>query len=258
MEQIRSFDVSKAGTRKYWCLQNVRLGYGLPAKYPTAYVDWQNNIQHKNANLPEGVDVPVYWSLTLTLDGKTANYGHVAVSTGGKIWSDGQWFSSVDDLNQRYLGGKGAYLGWGEKVEGINVVKGGKMLVDEEIELEHRIALGRGSTAEERNNWRGKDSLLLTKGLWANKIVQARINKANRYDVVLSQRDTLQSALNDAKATIENLSQRPTKAEYQDMEAKLTGIIADLEKALAEEPTESEVVKSWFSKLIDRITVWIR
>lgn len=123
--QLKQFNLSTAGTKKYWCLQNVRLGYGLPAKYPTARSDWNNNLkQHKNKTFPVGVAVPVYWSLTLTLDGVTADYGHIAVRMpDGRIWTDGIFYANVDSLNRYYLNGRGIYLGWGESVEGIRVVK---------------------------------------------------------------------------------------------------------------------------------------
>lgn len=124
MIQVRPFVISNAGTQKYWCLQNVRLGYSIPAYYSTAKKAWNGTIQHKNSSFPSGCAVPVFWSLYLTLDGVYADYGHVAVRLAdGRYWTDGRYYNSLDSLNRYYLSGRGTYLGWGESVNNLRVVK---------------------------------------------------------------------------------------------------------------------------------------
>lgn len=123
MQQVRPFVIANASTDKYWCLQNVRRGYGIPAYYSTARKAWNGTQQHKDRNFPAGCAVPVFWSLHLTLDGVYADYGHIAVRLAdGRIWTDGRYYANVDTLNAGYLGGKGVYLGWGESVNNVKVI----------------------------------------------------------------------------------------------------------------------------------------
>jgi uncharacterized protein YoxC len=121
--QVKPFNVASAGTTKYLCLQNVRLGYGISALYLTATKAWNGTQQHADRNFPAGCSVPVFWSLFLTLDGVYADYGHVAVRLAdGRIWTDGRYYANVDELNSSYLGGKGKYLGWGESLNNVKVI----------------------------------------------------------------------------------------------------------------------------------------
>ena len=123
-KQVQPFIVTRAGTKPYWCLQNVRLGYGLAAHYEYALLDWQNNIaKHADQNFPAGVDVPVYFNWTGTVGGVNKNWGHIAVRlSDGRVWTDGKYFANVNELSRNYLGGQ-SYLGWGESVENIRVVQ---------------------------------------------------------------------------------------------------------------------------------------
>lgn len=122
--QTRPFVIANAGTVKYLCLANVRKGYGIPAKYDYAYLDWQNNAkQHPDQNYPAGVAVPVYFSWVGTVGGVNKNWGHIAVRLpDGRIWTDGRYYNSVGELLNNYLS-NGRYLGWGESVNGIRVVR---------------------------------------------------------------------------------------------------------------------------------------
>lgn len=122
-KQTRHFDTSKGGTVKYMCLSNSRKGYEIAARYETASIAWRNTVQHTGA-IPAGLAVPVFWDWYGTLEGKYDNYGHVAVRLpDGRIWTDGRYYSSVDELNRLYLSGKGKYLGWGETLNGVRVVE---------------------------------------------------------------------------------------------------------------------------------------
>jgi len=122
-KQIVGFNPAIAGTTKYLCLSNVRKGYGIAAKYASAWQAWQNTQQHTDA-IPGGVAVPVFWEWTGTVDGITANYGHIAVSLpDGRVWTDGKYYANTATLNTSYLAGRGKYVGWGETLNGVRVVE---------------------------------------------------------------------------------------------------------------------------------------
>lgn len=123
MIQVKHFNPALGGTTKYLCLSNVRKGYSIPALHQYAKQDWDNNVQHKDRNFPQGCSVPVYWSWTGKVDGVTKDWGHIAVRLpDGRIWTDGRYYANVDTLNTNYLSGKGTYLGWGELVNKVRVV----------------------------------------------------------------------------------------------------------------------------------------
>ena len=110
-EQVKSFSPSKMGTKKGMCLQNVRLGFGIPAKYASAKEDMQANKRagtlHPISSLPTNVAVPVY------ID-STSQYEHIIVSDKGTYYSDGVKISKDKYKN---------YFGWGELCDGVRVVK---------------------------------------------------------------------------------------------------------------------------------------
>lgn len=124
MTQVKPFNPALGGTTKYLCLSNVRKGYSIPALHQFAKQDWDNNVQHKDRNFPQGCSVPVYWSWTGKVDGVTKDWGHIAVRLAdGRVWTDGRYYANVDTLNTNYLSGKGTYLGWGELVNNVRVVR---------------------------------------------------------------------------------------------------------------------------------------
>ena len=63
-KQVKNFNIKKMGTKKGYCLQNVRLGFGIPAKYASAKVDMEANKKagtlHDMSTIPTNVAVPVY------------------------------------------------------------------------------------------------------------------------------------------------------------------------------------------------------
>jgi len=119
--QVKAFNQAKGGKVKYFCLRNVRLGYGIPAKYDTAWQAWGKTKQHKNRNVPK-LDVPLYYSYITTLDGVRKNYGHIAVKlANGKVWSDGKTYTNSASLEKAMPAIK--YVGWGESVNEVKVIK---------------------------------------------------------------------------------------------------------------------------------------
>lgn len=111
-KQIKSFDPSKMGTKKGWCLQNVRLGFGIPnGTMPSAKADMEFNKSkgalHPMSEYPSNCAVPVY------LD-TTSPYDHVICDDHGTLWSDGKRLSSLDGFT---------VYGWGEYCDTVRVVE---------------------------------------------------------------------------------------------------------------------------------------
>ena len=112
-KQVKPFDQSKGGKKPGYCLQNTRLGYGIAPKYDNAAQAWKSTEQHKDRNVPQGVDVPLYY-----------DYGsedHVNVRlANGKVWSDGNLYASIEDYEAKKAP---RFLGWGESVNGVRVIE---------------------------------------------------------------------------------------------------------------------------------------
>lgn len=126
-KQVRKFDQSKAGKVPSDCLRNTRLGYSISKKYPDALTAWKHTQQHKDKNIPEGLDIPVFFDWYGTVDGVYKNWGHIGVRLAdGRLWTDGRIYPSIDALVSQYLSrGRGKYLGWGESINDTKVVEGG-------------------------------------------------------------------------------------------------------------------------------------
>lgn len=121
-KQTKDFVIKNAGTKKYWCLQNVRLGYNIAPKYETAWDAWKGTVQHTD-KAPAGVAIPLFFSWTGKVDGVTKNWGHVAVRLkDGRIWTDGKYYKTTAELIKNYLPA-GKYVGWGETLNGARVVQ---------------------------------------------------------------------------------------------------------------------------------------
>ena len=108
-KQSREFNLAKMGTRKGWCLRNVRLGFGIETgKFSSAKADMES--QEKNGTLhagrpPIGLSVPVY------IDTES-KFEHVVAYTNNKYYSDGVEISRPSKT-----------FGWGELCDGRRVVK---------------------------------------------------------------------------------------------------------------------------------------
>lgn len=120
MNQLKSFSPRKAGSKNGYCLQNVRLGYGIASKYPDAWTAWKNTEQHKNRSIPKNLDVPLYYDYT---DSKGNRYGHINVQLkDGRIWNDGNIYKNLTTFELYYSNVK--YVGWGESVNNVKVIGG--------------------------------------------------------------------------------------------------------------------------------------
>jgi hypothetical protein len=115
------------------CLKFVRECFGVPEFAPTAMDAWNKTHQITGAP-PKGVDVPVYFSLG------NNPAGHVAVSLAdGRVASSSlpgkhtvpYYHASIDALIKFY--GQGIkYLGWSDKLGGVQIVKEGKVITNME------------------------------------------------------------------------------------------------------------------------------
>lgn len=111
-EQVKAGNHKNMGKRKGWCLQNVRLAFGIPVgKFASAKLDMEsqrkNGTLHAMSTLPENVSVPVYVDTT-------SKYEHVILSEKGVFYEDSKMIS-----HNKYS----KFFGWGEYCDGIRVVK---------------------------------------------------------------------------------------------------------------------------------------
>lgn len=131
--QIIPFNPSAGGTTPDLCLANVCKGYGIGNKYGSAWEAWEHTQQHPDRNVPAGLALPLYYSYTTTLNGVTANYGHINVQLpNGTVWSDGNIYASIDDYMSKKFP---KFVGWGESVNDIKVIQGGGMTPEQAAEL---------------------------------------------------------------------------------------------------------------------------
>jgi hypothetical protein len=118
--QVRGFNQNIATKIKNLCLGNVQSGFGIPGKYNSAWEAWQNTQQHTGP-IPTGVDVPVFFSYSATIDGINKNWGHIGVRlANGTFWSDGTIYPSIQAYTSTHLP---KYVGWGESVNNVQVIK---------------------------------------------------------------------------------------------------------------------------------------
>lgn len=98
-KQIKPFDLSKMGTKPNYCLQNVRLAFGVQPKYAdakSAMIASRNaGTLHDISTLPKNVAVPVFVDTA-------SPYEHVEVSDKGVFYSDGKKLDNP--MSQKFFG----------------------------------------------------------------------------------------------------------------------------------------------------------
>ena len=110
-KQIIGFDLSKMGTTPGLCLQNVRLGYGIPPKYASARdamnASKQQGTFHDGLDIPTNVAVPIF--------AETGSpYAHVMVDYYGDVYSDGKHLSTLAGMT---------VVGWSETLNDSRIVE---------------------------------------------------------------------------------------------------------------------------------------
>lgn len=110
-KQITPCDINAMGTRNGYCLQNVRLAFGVPSKYYDAKEAMEANKKagtlHSVAELPTDVAVPVF------VDTSSPNE-HVIIADHGKFYSDGKRLTTLNGLK---------CFGWGETLNDVAIVE---------------------------------------------------------------------------------------------------------------------------------------
>lgn len=109
-KQVKDFNPKNMGTKRGWCLQNCRLGFGITTgRYLSAKEDMEaqkkNGTLHDFSTIPYNCAVPVYINTS-------SKYEHVEVCDHGTWWSDGRKVSEPKNI-----------FGWGELCDGTRVVK---------------------------------------------------------------------------------------------------------------------------------------
>lgn len=135
-KQDKPFDLNKMGHEHLMCLKNVRLAYGIPAKYASAK---DAMLANKNAGtlhpidtLPKNVAVPVFVDTS-------SIYEHVEVADKGVFYSDGK--KVTNPYSQKFFG-------WGETLNGVRIVEAVKKKTNEELADE--VLAGKWGNGEER------------------------------------------------------------------------------------------------------------
>lgn len=140
MNQTRPFDPSIAGTIHNFCLDNVRRGFGIENKYASAWEAWEHTEQHPDRDIPDGLDVPLFYSYTANIDGVTQNYGHINVRlANGTVWSDGTIYANIDAYLYNHYP---QYVGWGESVNDFKIIEGEDMSDIADFNFVNDAALG--------------------------------------------------------------------------------------------------------------------
>lgn len=137
--QDKGFDIRKMGTKAGYCLQNVRLGFGIGSKYASAkdamLANKNAGTLHPISTLPKNVAVPVFVDTN-------SPYEHVEVADCGTFYSDGKRLTNP--YNQKFFG-------WGETLNGVRVVsyvedkKSNEAIADE-------VIAGKWGNGEDRKN----------------------------------------------------------------------------------------------------------
>lgn len=124
--QLRSPDLGISYTGGL-CLQAVREAFSVPAKYVRAIDDW-NSGDRQTGTIPNGVAVPVYFSLGLEPAGHVAIRlpdGRIASSTQNGTHKGLYIHPDIKDLIAVYAkyNKSCTYLGWSTKVNDVPVVQ---------------------------------------------------------------------------------------------------------------------------------------
>lgn len=110
-KQVVNFDLNKMGREPGLCLKNVRLGYGIPAKYASARDAM--NAAKANGTFHEGLDIPT--DVAVPIFAETGSpYAHVMVDYYGDVYSDGKHLTTLKGMK---------VLGWSETLNDVRVVE---------------------------------------------------------------------------------------------------------------------------------------
>lgn len=110
-KQVINFDLSKMGTKAGFCLQNVRLGYGIGPKYASARDAMEAS--KREGTFHEGLDIPT--DVAVPIFAETGSpYAHAMVDYYGDVYSDGKHLTTLKGMK---------VLGWSETLNDVRVVE---------------------------------------------------------------------------------------------------------------------------------------
>ena len=110
-KQVVNCDINKMGTRKDYCLQNVRIAYDIPPKYADAKSAM--NASKQAGTFHEGLDIPT--DVAIPIFAETGSpYGHVMIDYYGDVYSDGKHLTSLKGMT---------ILGWSETLNDVRIVE---------------------------------------------------------------------------------------------------------------------------------------
>lgn len=185
--QVKKFSPSKMGKQAGWCLQNCRLGFGIEnGTFYSARDDMES--QKKNGTFhkglpPTNISVPVYCDTA-------SEYEHVIVSDKGTYYSDGYI------TNPNYF----AIFGWGEKCDGVRVVKWVEDKKKTNEEIADEVIKGYWGNGDERKK-RLKDAGYDYKAI--QKIVNEKMQTRQYYTIKAG--DTLSEIAKKYGTSVDNL-----------------------------------------------------
>jgi LysM repeat protein len=169
-KQTRNFNIFSMGRKKGWCLQNVRLGFGIQSgHFASAKADMEYQKTHgtfHTDNIPTNVAVPVY------ID-SLSQYEHVLVSDNGTYYSDGMHLTSLNGLK---------VFGWGECCDNQRVVEWQEDRKKSNDEIANEVIAGKWGAGQDRKN------RLQSAGYDYNTvqaIVNQKLKPANEYYTVV-------------------------------------------------------------------------
>lgn len=109
--QTTPCNIDAMGKKAGYCLQNVRLAFGIPSKYYDAKeameINKKNGTLHDISTLPVNVAVPVF------VDTSSPNE-HVIIADHGVFYSDGKRLTSLNGL---------VCFGWAETLNDVTIVE---------------------------------------------------------------------------------------------------------------------------------------
>lgn len=211
--QVIPFNPSNGGNTPGLCLDNVCKGFGIADKYASAWEAWAHTQQHQDRNMPDGLDVPLFYAYTATIDGVTGNYGHINVRlANGTVWSDGNIYANIDAYLAYHLP---QFVGWGESVNDFTIIQGETdmpdvMDTDDGIEA-YRTALHREPESDAAAaHWNGqKWSDIANSDIRAGAEWQAQDSKLKDYDNQVTQVSTLSQQVADLTTKLQEATNEP-------------------------------------------------
>ena len=148
MRQLIAFNASKGGSKPGYCLQNVRLGFGIAPLHNDAWTAWRNSEQH-TSSIPTNVDVPLYYDYT---DRNGNRYGHINVRLAdGRVWNDGKTYRDLAHYQQNSTT---KYVGWSTEVNNVKVLEGDSMnATEKDVRDYFGVWLKRSPTQSQINHY---------------------------------------------------------------------------------------------------------